>query len=73
MYYAQAHVITDLWIRPDGPIPARIAAMDEKAVHFFRVWITHTWENVGSPPPIPTPFALPSNANTLHAEGCATG
>ena len=58
MYYTQAHMINDLWIRPDGPIPARIAAMDEKAVHFFRVWRTHTWENVGPPPPPFPPLSL---------------
>ena len=51
-------MITDLWIRPDGPIPARIAAMDEKSVQFFTVWRTHTWENVGPPPPPHPPLSL---------------
>ena len=58
MYYTQAHVITDLWIRSDGPIPARIAAMDERAVQFFTVWRTHTWENVRPPPTPPHPTLL---------------
>ena len=47
MYYTQAHLINDLWIRPDVPIPARIAAMDvSTAMVTFSIEISEIWEHV---------------------------